>query len=359
MISKERNYGIDLLRIVAMLMVVILHILGRGGILNAVHAFSPPYCLGWFLEIACFGAVNCYALISGYVGYGRKTRYANLVYILFCALFYLLFLTAAGYLATPCGGTETIKNSLLHIRVIDGWWYVKAYFAAFLLFPLANFIVKTYDKKKLYSMLAVAFVVFSVIPTMACSDIFLVRGGYSPWWLLLLYFAGAVIKKYDIGAHGRKIKYFSLYVLAILLVFLAKIGIDYISFNYFDIKIFGEYLITYVSPLIVLSSVFLLMTFRNITGNKLVNKMISFLSPLTFGVYLIHTQYYAWAYLENRFAAYANRGPALFVFSVISTAAVLYLVCSILDYIRQCIFSCFKIRKVCDLADAFMRKEEE
>ena len=31
---EERNYGIDLLRIVSMMMVVLLHVLGQGGILD-------------------------------------------------------------------------------------------------------------------------------------------------------------------------------------------------------------------------------------------------------------------------------------------------------------------------------------
>lgn len=34
---KERNYGIDLLRLVLMYMVCILHTLGQGGVLNACN----------------------------------------------------------------------------------------------------------------------------------------------------------------------------------------------------------------------------------------------------------------------------------------------------------------------------------
>ncbi len=33
---KERNYGIDLFRLIAMLEIVILHILGHGGVVNAL-----------------------------------------------------------------------------------------------------------------------------------------------------------------------------------------------------------------------------------------------------------------------------------------------------------------------------------
>ena len=49
--KEERNIGIDLLRIVSMFMVVILHVLGHGGILNATIPFSFNHNLLWILEI--------------------------------------------------------------------------------------------------------------------------------------------------------------------------------------------------------------------------------------------------------------------------------------------------------------------
>ena len=75
---KQRNYGIDLLRMIAMLMVVILHILGKGGVLQAAPPLSIRYETAWLLETAAYCAVDCYALISGYVGFGTRCRYADL-----------------------------------------------------------------------------------------------------------------------------------------------------------------------------------------------------------------------------------------------------------------------------------------
>lgn len=64
---KEKNYGIDALRMLAMFMVVILHILIQGGVLNASGRFLSQYEAGWLLESVAFCAVDVYALISGYV----------------------------------------------------------------------------------------------------------------------------------------------------------------------------------------------------------------------------------------------------------------------------------------------------
>lgn len=66
-----RNYGIDALRILSMMMVVTLHILTNGEALNSTKVFSGQYEMAWLLQIACFGAVNCYVIISGKVRAGN------------------------------------------------------------------------------------------------------------------------------------------------------------------------------------------------------------------------------------------------------------------------------------------------
>ena len=67
---EERNYGIDLLRIVSMMMVVLLHVLGQGGILDGSDPLTVKSETAWLLEIGAYSAVNIYAMISGYVGMG-------------------------------------------------------------------------------------------------------------------------------------------------------------------------------------------------------------------------------------------------------------------------------------------------
>ena len=64
---KGRNIGIDLLKIVSMVMIVTLHMLGHGRILESLPLMSHVYQTAWLLEILCYGAVNCYALVSGFL----------------------------------------------------------------------------------------------------------------------------------------------------------------------------------------------------------------------------------------------------------------------------------------------------
>ncbi|EOS72255.1 hypothetical protein C819_04357, partial [Lachnospiraceae bacterium 10-1] len=54
--KPERNYGIDLLRIIAMLLVVVLHVLGQGGVLEASKGVRAA--VAWFFEVAAYCAVD-------------------------------------------------------------------------------------------------------------------------------------------------------------------------------------------------------------------------------------------------------------------------------------------------------------
>ena len=56
---KTRNYGIDFLRMISMIMIVMLHTLGHGGILRSVSFLSVHYQIAWLLKVIAFGAVCC------------------------------------------------------------------------------------------------------------------------------------------------------------------------------------------------------------------------------------------------------------------------------------------------------------
>lgn len=68
-IGSKRQANFELLRVVAMFMIISLHYLVKGG---AAVPFpfaageNPVGVLAWLIEAFCIVAVNCYVLISGY-----------------------------------------------------------------------------------------------------------------------------------------------------------------------------------------------------------------------------------------------------------------------------------------------------
>lgn len=52
-----------------------------------------PICIAWLLAMLAFGAVNCYGLISGYVGVRSRFKLSNVVELWMRVLFYTIIIT--------------------------------------------------------------------------------------------------------------------------------------------------------------------------------------------------------------------------------------------------------------------------
>ena len=74
---KKINSGINLFKLFSMFMIAQLHILGMGGIIGAT-AGTAAYYHAFFMQNAAFCAVNCYALASGYLMFGKKIRLSRI-----------------------------------------------------------------------------------------------------------------------------------------------------------------------------------------------------------------------------------------------------------------------------------------
>ena len=95
-VKKERNYGIDLLRVLSMFFVVVLHSYGNGGILTNTIENTTQYKIAWFIEIIAYCAVDVFALISGYVCYkqnNNKINFSRFINLWFQVVFYGLIIS--------------------------------------------------------------------------------------------------------------------------------------------------------------------------------------------------------------------------------------------------------------------------
>ena len=78
-VKEERNMGVELFRIVSMILVVMLHVLGHGGVYARTELLSDNYKVAWFMEAFAYCSVNCYALISGYANVKSGFKFRRFV----------------------------------------------------------------------------------------------------------------------------------------------------------------------------------------------------------------------------------------------------------------------------------------
>lgn len=306
-------------------MVVVLHILGVGGILNGSTVGSTNNTSAWILETACICAVNCFGLVSGYVlcmGHYRRSR---LLSLWLRVVFESLVITAV-FAALKVGSVGTKEWIRVFTPVIQNvYWYFTAYFALFFFVPYINKMLFALSAKEKISISASIVVVFVLLGNALNNDIFFLHGGYGFLWLMCLYILGACMRSIEIKPQINKYWFLFAYILCSF--------ISWVIIKLTDIQAF----IAYTSPFVLFSSALLLLFFRRLeVKSPKSQKFISMLARTSFGVYIIHTHPLIWTnLLAERFAPYLKLSWPLMLVAVILTAATIYSVCTLGDWLAE------------------------
>jgi len=355
----DRNYGIDLLRIVAMYMIVILHVLGKGGILENTVSMSYQWMTGWLLEVMSYGAVNCYAMISGYVGYNKPVCFHQLIGLWFQVFFYTLGITIVFKLFVPgCYvSLQTWIDSLLPF-VRGHYWYITAFFGMFFFRPLINTCIRSMSKAKFKIFFASVFIAYIVFPSLLHADTLKWHSGCSTFWLLFLYIIGGGVAKFNGICNDKRINVMTGYWIMTILAWLSVLTIVFLNKTITGSIRGTNFFVSYTSPFIFVASVCLVVYFASGKfSNTILKKMISWLSPATLGVYLIHEHILVRNNLmKGYFSSYASDNPLMMLMEVFGFALSIYMVCSLIDMARKRLFRYLKIDSV---TDTLARKVQE
>lgn len=337
-----RNYGIDALRIVSMLMIVILHVNGQGGVMWSVEPHSLRWYVVWFGEIAAVCCVNCYAMISGYVGGSTSRHYTNFVMLWLQVTFYTVGITAI----FACVSPELVSSEQWHMALLPvttrQYWYFTAYAIMYLFVPAFDKAIASLSRRQMQAMLAVLLTVGSLLPTIFNIDPVGLKGGYNAWWLMILYFLGGYVGKYKPLQNLK-----SIYLVA---GFLISTGITWLAwclFHNIAEEIVGfNGMISYTAPLVLIESVCLLLLFSKIRVEGKMQKIVKFFSPLSFSVYLIHVHPLVWNnIMPYRFEKYGSLSGVPMLLSIICTVLAIYIGCALIDFVRAKLFEVLGLKQ--------------
>ena len=314
----KRNYGIDLLRIVAMVFVAALHVIGIGGIITGSGLLSPQFLTAQFLRIAMLCAVNCYALISGYVGWDRRPKLSGFAMLWVKAVSVCVILTVL-FARTVALDAKTIISALIPVTT-GQYWYLTAYAGLFVLMPILNFTICRMPKKELTAALGGILLLFCLLPISPLTDAFYLHDGYSVLWLAVMYLLGGWLGKYEILSRLAGWKWGLLYLGAVVFAWLPRMVVLWWKPVYWSMA-YGNILIEYTSPTIVLAAVSLLGVFCRLSLPRWAEGIVEKLSPHAFGVYLLHAHPLVFRYLlEDRFAHLGSGSIAQLVGTVLASA---------------------------------------
>ena len=346
----KRNYGIDLLRIIAMINIINLHINLYSGQLALKYTSSKFFNI-WRLQAFSRWAVDCFGLISGIVGY-KRYKFSNLIYLWIQVTFYSISISFYLFLKNQINKKDLFLS--IFPILIKRHWYVNAYFSMYLLLPFINYGINSLNRK-IYRNLIIFFISFFSIYNVIANifgheNYHFLNDGYTSMWITILYIIGAYFGKYIIiNKNKNGIIHFILYIL--IYIFCSFLSSE-IKFRLIKIKskIRNLILINYLSPTMFSQAISLILCFSRINiTKKCIIKIIVFLTPLTFSVQLIHARLFiARIKIVKVLFKFVNGYKTFFIFfKIYGLSIIIYFVCISIDYFRLIIFKFFKIRNFC------------
>lgn len=327
----KRNYGIDALRLVSIFLIVVLHLLGFGGVLeNSSGAGRGIASLLW---VICLCGVNCFGLISGYVSYSEEEkpyRYARYAPLWLQVVFYSFGVSLAVFLVRP--DLVDVSTLIRHALPVSSshYWYFTAYSILFFMIPWLNRLVRSCSRREMNLLVAALFLLFSCFATFASlfgTGLGLDKG-YSFLWLAALYLMGAWMKK---CAVPQRIKALPALICAAVCV----------ALSYLTRALLGtSLLMTYISPTMVLLAAALFILFARMKPGARARRWIACFAPAAFGVYLIHLQLTIWKYCINGCFTWIASSPAwLLLLQLLLCAGGIFVACLLIEKARMLIFA--------------------
>ena len=336
--NSKRNIALDLLRVVAMIMIVTLHVMAKGKALSIEDV--PIKIFAWTLEAFCFVAVNVYVLISGYFLVDSKFKVKKVFILWGEVLFYSWTIFAV---AKVCGddniGLRDLVYTIFPVLTKENYWFITVYLLLYVLSPFINVMINNISKKQHFNLCLILIVFFSIISFLLPHDSLIDSTcGTGIIWFVSLYIVAAYIKKYiAIDKTQRKLYLFS-YIMFSLLTVVFLFGCELIvSFLNMPNLTYGR-IYSYSPFFVFMASVSLFMLFRTIDiRNYKFAKVISLFAPLTFGVYLIHEHVIVRKHLYKvvNLLKYRNLNFGVFIVVTLGFIIAIYLMCSLVEYVRM------------------------
>ena len=349
--KKERQSGIELLRIIAMLQIIYLHVCDHGGMYTAsASAGDLDGFLVAFVWSFCRAPVDVFIMITGYFMVTAKfdikktVKRAGTTYG--AMMFYSIGISIICFIVTPDKVNAASIAKAVFPLTSKTWYFLSNYIVILLLSPFINRMLTSLTKKQYLYFVGIIFAVMSVWSTLSgiegLDKVFGISKIVDPYYgkslagFLLFYFIGGYLRlfvpcqKNESKQSNVKI----IYLLLFILLCITDIGLKYTFEQY--TRVFGMF----NNPLVVIESVLLILFFRDF---KFTSKAVNTIAGTTLGIYAIHEHPYVrkWIWDIMSFEDKSLYDTLIYVPYAIFACVIVFVVCSSIELIRLKLFGFF------------------
>ena len=350
--KRERMANLELLRCVAMMMVVVLHYLGKGNLLAELTQpdFTGAQQAAWLLECFCIVAVNVYMFISGYFLCNSSFKFSRLIQLLLQVWFYSVVFGLAGALSGVMRGPDFDVHYLLTLIFpisMGHYWFMTAYIFLYLLLPFVGLAVGKMGKRQMQTALLLLLLAFCIVKSVLPVRFEMDGQGYDCLWYLCVFLTAAYVRRFGGALLGKRWLGPVLYGGGCLLIFATTILLRLIYLRTGSLGTMIGFGLEYNHILPLAAAVGLFAIFSGIRIQGKTAGLINRIAPATLGVYLLHENlglrytWQNWLGAENAAQAIAGNTAGAYVSLLLHTAAaaVIVFVCGVLvETVRKGIF---------------------
>lgn len=347
--KNKRMANIELLRIFAMVMVVVMHFLYySNSLMEAESAISSRKIVGTLMEAFCLAAVNTYVFISGYFGvkgsFKPSKAVALLCQIWFYSILIPLVLMAFGVPTSGYGEGEFniygLASCFFPIET-EHYWFATAYFMLYLLTPVLGTAVKNMSKRQLQITLGGLLILFSVVKSISPIEFVVDNYGYDLAWFICVYLTAAYFSLY--GGKIFERRGWIIYIASAAASFLLQMLLWAVcekssSFAYYFTVPFHYNFILCLTGAIGLFYGFLQIKIKEGRLAQAIRK----LGPLSFGIYLLHEHIDLrriwYEFLSGMVNPDRNQGLQYFFLELFFCLFILFAAGMLIDWMRSRLF---------------------
>lgn len=310
--TKTRNSGIELLRILATLFVVMLHY-NDGRAFTYVADGSVNQYLLFFVESISICAVDLFVLVSGYFLCSTQKRSVLKPMEL---LVQVVVFREAEYVIKALIGHSAISVKRMILLLIPNSYFVILYTVVYFVSPYLNTMMRNLTKKQWHQFVGILMLLFSVWPTLVdLSEEVLgwewfglstvaawgSQQGFNVVNFFLMYVLGGYLRYCGIPEKCNKMRVlFPAWVGTVLGIFAWVLATQNLTF----LELKSAWV--YHNPLVILSAVLLLAMFAKL---EMSSKVINSLSTASFTCFILHTNIIGLFDIQS--AAQSNMGVLL------------------------------------------------
>lgn len=325
MITKKiRESNIELLRSIAMFMILLLHanfVALAYPTIDELTLSPIPQYFRLLLESICIVSVSVFVYISGW--FRVRTSIKSVFYFMFQVFFFGGF----GYVVLLlCGLADLSTTGLLHgLAIKHHDWFVKAYLFLFILAPVLNIFIDNASEILQRRVVLSFFVLEFVYCWLGGAAFFL--SGYSPFIFIGYYLLAQYVKQYinDNNVNNWFIKLFRLprctdLSIYLLLVVINTLLVILFSLAFRSFSVVAGKIYSYDNPLVYIGGFYLFLFF--VKTKVKYNRVINFIGISSFSVYLLHSQ----VDIRECFIMHINQINSEYQIGVVPLIVFLYLI---------------------------------